>query len=94
VSLLRPHDLVKECRHLIKTLVLGLKNIVWGITSTVFNNNAALPLEVTESLIFTSLLKNGLKCFSIYSADPKSDQEEREVCFLCTGIRFSYFFSC
>ena len=37
-------------------------------------------ISVEESLIFTCLLKNGLKCFCIYSSGPNpSPQEEKDV---------------
>lgn len=69
-------DNVKDCRMLIKTLVLGLKNIVWGISSCNVNRNGKSSVE--ESLIFTNLLKNGLKCFSIYSVGT-NPSEEKEI---------------
>lgn len=75
-----------------KTLVLGLKNIVWGIgscTPNYRNNNAAIngnstttanKSSVEESLIFTSLQKNVLRCFSIYAQGPNPyPQEEKDV---------------
>ncbi len=82
-----------DCRLLLKTLVLGLKNIVWGISSCSPNyrptsSNAPLQVPITstskssveETLIFTSLHKNGLKCFSIYSQGPNPHpQEEKDV---------------
>jgi len=79
-----------------KNLVMGLKNIVWGITSctqTLRTRHAATAaaggspavdphraLVAEECLIFTRLLKNGLKCFGIYSEGPNpSLQEEKDV---------------
>eukprot|EP01114_Cavostelium_apophysatum_P014185 TRINITY_DN3613_c0_g1_i5.p1 TRINITY_DN3613_c0_g1~~TRINITY_DN3613_c0_g1_i5.p1 ORF type:complete len:3612 (+),score=1106.25 TRINITY_DN3613_c0_g1_i5:200-11035(+) len=81
-------DNIKDCRLLMKNLVLGLKNIVWGISSCTpnyrgFNANVAhLPktMSLEESLIFTRLLKNGLKCFTIYSSGPNaSPTDEKEI---------------
>lgn len=71
-----------------KTLVVGLKNIFWGISSC---NNAAnrtnqissinqgnkVILNIEESSLCCKLLKNGLKCFSLYK-EP-NQQEEKEV---------------
>jgi hypothetical protein len=85
-----------DCRVLMKNLVMGLKNIVWGITSctqtmrarhtavsAATGSPAADPhraLIAEECLIFTRLLKNGLKCFGIYSEGPNpSLQEEKDV---------------
>lgn len=69
-----------------KTLVLGLKNIVWGISSCTPNayRNSMIPTNKTasleESMVYTSLLKNGLQCFSIYSSGPNpSPTEEKDV---------------
>ncbi|KAL6045043.1 putative transformation/transcription domain-associated protein [Balamuthia mandrillaris] len=79
---------VKDCRLLMKTLVLGLKNIVWGISScspafrlmTGGREDLQRAVALEESLIFTRLLKNGLKCFSIYSEGPNpSPQEEKDI---------------
>jgi hypothetical protein len=86
---------IKDCRVLMKNLVMGLKNIVWGITSctqTLRARHAATAastgspadphraLIAEECLIFTRLLKNGLKCFGIYSEGPNpSLQEEKDV---------------
>lgn len=68
-----------------KTLVLGLKNIVWGISSctSAFRGAMLPPTKVSsieESIVYTCLLKNGLQCFSIYSAGPNpSPTEEKDV---------------
>eukprot|EP00026_Physarum_polycephalum_P000015 Phypoly_transcript_00015.p1 GENE.Phypoly_transcript_00015~~Phypoly_transcript_00015.p1 ORF type:complete len:3639 (+),score=586.09 Phypoly_transcript_00015:159-11075(+) len=84
-------DTVKDCRTLLKTLVLGLKNIVWGITNCgpsyqravgVPGSQGAQPskMNVEESLIFVRLLKNGLKCFAVFSCGPTpAPQEEKET---------------
>ena len=94
-------DNIKDCRLLLKTLVLGLKNIVWGIgsctpsfksvgslgsstTSVPSNTSATLKTStLEESLIFTSLQKNALKCFVIYSQNAgwpvPYPQEEKDI---------------
>lgn len=70
---------IKDCRTLMRTLVLGLKNIVWGITS-LSTRLQIISYPVDENLLFIQLLKNGLKCFSIYSAGPNPAlQDEKEV---------------
>jgi transformation/transcription domain-associated protein len=95
-------DNIKDCRLLLKTLVLGLKNIVWGIgsctpsfksvgsvTSGVSTSNqpssSLKTSTLEESLIFTSLQKNALKCFVIYSQSAgwpvPYPQEEKDVRF-------------
>lgn len=84
---------IPDCRVLMKNLVMGLKNIVWGIgscTQAMRARQSAAGVSsgadphrafiAEECLIFTRLLKNGLKCFSIYSEGPNpSLQEEKDV---------------
>ena len=85
-TLLRKNEnLVKDCRGLMKPLVHGLKNIVWGMITS-FQYRAAAssaasgtpgttpvvksgdnPFSDEDSILFTRLLKNGLKCCSIYA---------------------------
>jgi len=86
-------DNLKDCRMLVKNLVLGLKNIVWGICSCTPNyRNLIAPglpnqpqpqqkgTSVDEILLYIKLLKNGLRCFSIYSQGPNpSPQDEKEI---------------
>ena len=83
-KLLQENENIKDCRSLVNTLVLGLKNIVWGITQCskhlsstssssqekllTLNNLNSSILE--ESMIFIRLLKNALQCFEIYSLHP------------------------
>jgi ribosomal protein L37AE/L43A len=74
---------VKECRMFMKTLVLGLKNIVWGISTCplAFRGPTYKTMSLEETLIYTSLLKNGLKCFPVYAMAPEpSPGEEKDVC--------------
>ena len=83
----------QDCRILIRTLVLGLKNIVWGIFSCSPNpaftapppssgNNQTPPpkIQIEESHIFVDLLKCGLKCFPLFSKGPAASvQDEKDV---------------
>jgi len=79
---------------LLKTLVVGLKNIVWGIVSciqmmrarpaTASSSTSPIPdhhraIITEECFIFTRLLKNGLKCFGgIYSEGPNPALQEEK----------------
>ncbi|KAH3761988.1 transformation/transcription domain-associated protein [Pelomyxa schiedti] len=76
-------DVIKECRMLLKTLVLGLKNIIWGITScTQPAPNPATPTspfaaqsslgayrvaQIEESKTYSTMLKSGIRSFIIFS---------------------------
>lgn len=65
-----------------KTLVIGLKNIVWGISSCSPTYRLATNKSSTneETMIYSSLLKNGLQCYSLYSSGPNpSVAEEKDV---------------
>ena len=66
---------LRDLRGLLKTLVGGLKNIIWGVnhcnqTSQVqANGNQPRPvrlLAADEVYLFVHLLRNGLRCFDIY----------------------------
>lgn len=70
------NDKIRDCRILMRTLVVSLKNIMWGISNCsgmVRNPNASQPqqppkmMTPEESSMFVSLLKNGLKCFPIFT---------------------------
>lgn len=80
-------DGIKDCRALCKTLIAGLKTIVWGI-QTVNGQRANINMSLSaaaaagrvlrlldgeEVELFHRLLRNGLACFDIY-AITNSDQ--------------------
>lgn len=66
-------DSIKDARFLLKTLVNGLKTIIWGIHTC--NTNAAQAknlrrparlLEAHETYLLHDLLVYGLRCFKLY----------------------------
>lgn len=87
-NLIAENEQVKECRTLVSTLVIGLKNIVWGITncakpqqqSNTMNDHSKqhqLSISLEESFIFSRLLKNALQCFSIFSSGSIPHQNDQ-----------------
>jgi phosphatidylinositol kinase/protein kinase (PI-3 family) len=72
---------INDCKVLIRTLILGLKTVVWSASNlrTAQNSAAGQPAPTThqqvrkgltkeECLLISRLLKGALKCFPIYSA--------------------------
>ncbi|EGG23993.1 protein kinase [Cavenderia fasciculata] len=83
-------DPVKECRGLIRVIIVGVRNIVWalgacppfrqiplggGQTQTI---RLAIP-AVDESLMHIKMFKNVIKCLPIYGGATPSMSEEKEI---------------
>ena len=82
-------DIAKEyadCKQLIKTLIVGMRTVVWSV-SNLRTNTAAKGMIEEECLIAAKLVKNGLKCFRLYSSAGHSDpKEEKEILDLFAGV--------
>ena len=78
---------------LIRTLILGLKTVVWSASNlrtaqppAAGQAESAPPAQLQvrkgltkeECLLISRLLKGALKCFPIYSADPSSTPSEEK----------------
>ena len=84
-------DTTRECKQLLKTMILGVKTVVWSVSHSrapvqpahhALSGNAVQQKGMSESecLLVARLLKSGLRCFMLYSSGPDSSaQEEKEV---------------
>ena len=76
-------------------MILGVKTVVWSVS----NSRAPMPHSIPggggmakgmsegECLMVARLLKNGLRCFTLYSDGPDaSAQEEKEVLDYFAGV--------
>jgi transformation/transcription domain-associated protein len=68
---------MSDCKQLVKTLVVGIRSVVWSIS------NGRVPtatkgMSEEETLLAARLLKDGLKCFVIYN-DGEGSKEEKEI---------------
>ena len=84
---------INDCKVLIRTLILGLKTVVWSASNlrtaqppAAGQAESAPPAQLQvrkgltkeECLLISRLLKGALKCFPIYSADPSSTPSEEK----------------
>jgi transformation/transcription domain-associated protein len=70
---------VNNCRLMVKTLILGLKNVIYVLLA--FDQVQTQRKQADEETkLFTSLFKHGLKCFPVYSIGPAlvSTTDEKE----------------
>jgi transformation/transcription domain-associated protein len=65
-------DTAKECRTLLKTLVIGFKNIVWAHLSIVKR------LAYDEVQLMSKVFRDGLRCLAIYRMDADDGQVKPE----------------
>ena len=83
-------DTIKEFRFLVRSLIIGTKNVIWSLNSCApyrapSPNSAAKPeakpfSPTEDAFIYTQLLKNGLKCLTGYtSISGSSVQEDKEA---------------
>jgi transformation/transcription domain-associated protein len=86
-------DPYRDFKFLLKTLITGLKNILFGLRScnpplpqnannTTSNNLAALTVRgfsPEESELFTQLFRDGVHCFRIYVEDKSRESNERDI---------------
>ena len=91
-------DTTRECKQLLKTMILGVKTVVWSVSHSrapvqqphhALPGNAVLQKGMSESecLLVARLLKSGLRCFMLYSSGPDSSaQEEKEVLDYFAGV--------
>ncbi|KAI4325437.1 hypothetical protein MLD38_030838 [Melastoma candidum] len=86
---------VSDCKHLIKTLVMGMKTIIWSIIhahiprSQVLASTSALPatqafkgMREEEVMKAAGVLKSGVHCLALF----KEKDEEREIIHLFSQI--------
>lgn len=68
----------KYCRLMVKTLILGLKNVIY-VLLTENGQNTQSPRTKEELKLFICLFKYGLNCFPIFTLGPSpSPTEEKE----------------
>lgn len=68
----------KYCRLMVKTLILGLKNVIY-VLLTEQGQNTQSPRTKEELKLFICLFKYGLNCFPIFTLGPSpSPTEEKE----------------
>lgn len=69
-------DIARDYKFLFKTLILGLKTVVFGLknyTGAGQNSNKLADLSQTEIELFVRVFIDGLKCFSIFTIDTSVD---------------------
>jgi hypothetical protein len=74
----RAEDPVKElqeCRQLVRTLVLGLKTIVWSM-SNAFGDVRTRGLSEAECILISRMLPAARVCFQLYEHGDQADQRE------------------
>ena len=79
----------KEVKQMLKTMILGVKTVVWSVSNSRQPQSAGAQKGMSESecLLVARLLKSGLECFAIYSSGPEaSSQEEKDVLDYFAGV--------
>jgi transformation/transcription domain-associated protein len=93
-------DSIRECKQLLKTMILGVKTVVWSVSNSrapvlqphrTSQASSGIVLQKgmneAECVLVTRLLKNGLRCFTLYASGPDaSAQEEKEVLDYFAGV--------
>lgn|SRR5690606_12068321 len=76
-----------DCRLMVKTLILGLKNVIFVMLSMDAQKQTPgqpsqprVPKQTDEIKLFLSLFKHGLNCFPVYTMGSNpSPSDEKEV---------------
>jgi len=66
---------VQECRQLVRTLVLGLKTIVWSM-SNAFGDSRTRGLTEWECILVSRMLPAARTCFQLYKFGEPAEQKE------------------
>nr|KYP66863.1 Transformation/transcription domain-associated protein [Cajanus cajan] len=73
---------VNDCKHLIKTLVMGMKTIIWSITHAHSPRPQVMHPWLLSVCKASGVLKNGVHCLALF----KEKDEEREMLHLFSQI--------
>ncbi|KAF6004270.1 hypothetical protein F1559_004571 [Cyanidiococcus yangmingshanensis] len=66
---------LQECRQLVRTLVLGLKTIVWSM-SNAFGDVRTRGLSEAECILISRMLPAARICFQLYEQGDQAEQKE------------------
>ncbi|RYQ79865.1 hypothetical protein Ahy_Scaffold1g106653 isoform A [Arachis hypogaea] len=73
---------VNDCKHLIKTLVMGMKTIIWSITHAHSPRSQVMNHSHMQVYKASGVLKSGVHCLALF----KEKDEEREMLHLFSQI--------
>ena len=91
----------KEVKQMLKTMILGVKTVVWSVSNSRMTVQQPHPMQgaissmqtlqkgmsEAECLLVARLLNSGLECFAIYNQGPEaSAQEEKDVLDYFAGV--------